>query len=104
MAKLSYATVRTLRAEFAAGARQVDLARKYGVTPAAIHLIVRHKIWNEAVCEINEWLAPVMSLDAAGLASLGIEHSGTDKTAKLYKPSDKARIKAALIEWLERLA
>ncbi len=52
--------------------------------------------------DLNDWLAPIQ-INAAGLASLGIEHSGTDKTAKLYKPSDKDRIRLALIEHLEGL-
>ena len=53
--------------------------------------------------DINGWLAPIQ-LTAAGLAALGIEHSDTDKAAKLYKPSHKARIKAVLIAHLEGLA
>lgn len=53
--------------------------------------------------DINDWLAPIQ-LTAAGLAILGIEHSDTEKAAKLYKPSDKARIKAALIQHIEGLA
>lgn len=53
--------------------------------------------------DINDWLAPIQ-LTAAGLLVLGIEHSGTEKAAKLYKPSDKARIKAALIAHIEGLA
>lgn len=53
--------------------------------------------------ELQAWLAPV-KIDADGLLQLGIACSRISGTAKLYKPSDKARIKAALIEWLERLA
>lgn len=53
--------------------------------------------------DINEWLGGPVTTTAAGLALLGIEHSGTDKAAKLYRASDKHRIRLALIEWLEGL-
>lgn len=54
--------------------------------------------------DLNDWLGGPVTTSAAGLLLLGITHSGTDKAAKLYKPSDKALIKAALIEWLQGLA
>jgi predicted DNA-binding protein (UPF0251 family) len=45
--KISKETVDAIRAEFAAGATQAAIARKYGVSPAAVCRIVngsRHKV------------------------------------------------------------
>lgn len=52
--------------------------------------------------DLNDWLK-LLSVSAAQLEALGFQ-AHAERNAKLYKPSDKARIKAALIEWLERLA
>ncbi len=46
MTKIKQETVDAIRAEFAAGATQAAIARKYGVSPAAVCRIVngsRHK-------------------------------------------------------------
>lgn len=51
--------------------------------------------------QINERLAPI-SLSAAGLAELGIDHSATDRAAKLYRESDFVRICEALIKRIEQ--
>ncbi|MFA5633438.1 MAG: hypothetical protein WC997_18265, partial [Porticoccaceae bacterium] len=52
--------------------------------------------------DINALLAPI-SLSAAGLAELGIEHSATRKAAKLYRESDVARICAAIIQHISEV-
>jgi group I intron endonuclease len=46
-AKLTWKIVRSIREEFASGARQVDLAKKYGVSQQIINQIVRRKTWIE---------------------------------------------------------
>jgi predicted phage-related endonuclease len=51
---------------------------------------------------INAWLAPI-KVDAAGLALLGIVHSGADKSAKLYRKSDCTRIRAAIVRHIQAL-
>lgn len=52
---------------------------------------------------INDRLAPV-KVDAAGLASLGVIHSGTAGSAKLYRESDVPRICQLLQRHLARVA
>ena len=52
--------------------------------------------------DLNDWLKR-LSVTAAQLEALGFP-AHVERAAKLYKPSDKARIKAALIEWLQGLA
>ena len=52
---------------------------------------------------INEHLSPI-KLDAAGLALLGFEPVATVKASKLYRTSDLARIRVALMDHLARLA
>lgn len=44
-AKLTDTAVRGIRAEYAAGAKQVALARRYGVHQTLISLVVRRKVW-----------------------------------------------------------
>ena len=44
-AKTTEADVLSIRSEYAAGARQVDLASKYGLHQTTISDIVRRKIW-----------------------------------------------------------
>lgn len=51
---------------------------------------------------INEHLAPI-KLDAAGLEALGFTPVATVKASKLYRASDLARIRVALIAHLENL-
>jgi colicin import membrane protein len=46
-------------------------------------------------------IAP-LGISAAGLAELGIAHSATDKAAKLYRQSDIAAIRRALISHIEK--
>jgi putative phage-type endonuclease len=53
--------------------------------------------------QINERIAPV-SVDAAGLASLGFPHAASDKSAKLYHEADFPRICAALVQHLHTVA
>lgn len=53
--------------------------------------------------QINERLAPI-TLTAEGLGRLGFTHALTDKSAKLYRESDVARICAALIRHIESVA
>jgi len=50
--------------------------------------------------QINERLAPI-SLTADGLATLGVKHAATDKSAKLYHESDFELICTALIAHLQ---
>lgn len=45
--KLTLEQVREMRSEYAAGCRQVDLAKKYSVRQCTISAIVRHAIWAE---------------------------------------------------------
>jgi predicted DNA-binding protein (UPF0251 family) len=50
--KIKQETVDAIRAEFAAGATQAAIARKYGVSPAAVCRIVngsRHKVKETAI-------------------------------------------------------
>lgn len=44
-ARLSSEDVQTIRVKYAAGAKQVTLAKEYEVSYQLIHLIVRRKIW-----------------------------------------------------------
>jgi predicted phage-related endonuclease len=53
--------------------------------------------------QINERIAPV-SIDAAGLASLGFPPAATDKNAKLYHEVDFPRICIALVQCLQSAA
>jgi predicted phage-related endonuclease len=53
--------------------------------------------------QINERIAPV-SIDAAGLASLGFPPAATDKSAKLYHEGDFPRICMALVQRLQSAA
>ena len=46
---------------------------------------------------INARFKGCVKLDAAGLALMGIEHSATDKSARLYRESDIWRICRALV-------
>ena len=46
---------------------------------------------------INARFKGCVKLDAAGLALMGIEHSATDKSARLYRESDIGRICRALV-------
>ena len=75
MSKLDYAMAKSIRSEFAAGASQRILARKYGVSQPLISYVVNGSIWNEAVGEINAALAP-LSITAEGLASIGFQSCG----------------------------
>jgi len=50
--------------------------------------------------DINARLSPIQ-LTADGLAALGFPHAGTDRAAKLYRPSDFPRICEALIAHVE---
>lgn len=52
---------------------------------------------------INEYLAPI-KMDAAGLAALGFEPVAVVKASKLYRASDLAHIRAALVRHLQGLA
>lgn len=52
--------------------------------------------------QINALLAPV-SVTRAGIASLGIEPAGQERSAVLYRESDVSRICTALIEHLSRV-
>jgi putative phage-type endonuclease len=52
---------------------------------------------------INERIAP-LSIDAAGLASLGFPHAATEKAAKLYHEADFPRICLALAQRLQAAA
>jgi putative phage-type endonuclease len=52
---------------------------------------------------INERIAP-LSIDAAGLASLGFQHAATEKAAKLYHEADFPRICLALVQRLQAAA
>ena len=52
---------------------------------------------------INEYLAPI-KMDAAGLAALGFEPVAVVKASKLYRASDLAHIRAALVRHLQSLA
>ena len=45
--KLSWDSVRAMRKDRAAGATQVDLASKYGVSPTHVTLILTNKAWRE---------------------------------------------------------
>lgn len=101
MAKLSYEDVKAIRLERRNGALNKDLAKKYGVTPTAIGLIVRNRTWNDPVCEINARIAP-LSITADGLASLGFQPVGKEGAARLYAEADMGRICAALIQVIER--
>jgi hypothetical protein len=44
-AKLTAVAVQALRGEYARGARQVDLAKRYGLHQTAVSLIVTRKTW-----------------------------------------------------------
>ena len=46
---------------------------------------------------INARFGGRIKLDAAGLALMGIEHSATEKSARLYRESDIGRICRALV-------
>lgn len=87
MAKLNYETVKAIRKEYRSGTKQIDLARKFGVTAANISLIVQNKIWEESICEINARIAP-LTITADGLAQLGFQPVGTERAAKLYNLAD----------------
>ena len=52
---------------------------------------------------INEYLAPI-KMDAAGLAALGFEPVAVVKASKMYRASDLAHIRAALVRHLQSLA
>ena len=52
---------------------------------------------------INEHLAPI-SINAAGLAALGFEPVAVVKASKMYRASDLAHIRAALVRHLQSLA
>jgi len=45
--KLTPDQVRTIRNRHHAGARQADLAREYGMSPATIHQIIRRVLWRD---------------------------------------------------------
>jgi hypothetical protein len=47
MARLTWDSVRAIRAEAASGVRQFELARKYGASPMAISRVVRRESWTE---------------------------------------------------------
>lgn len=51
--------------------------------------------------QINDLMAP-LAVTAAGLASLGFEHVGTDKAAKLYREVDLPAILESAIRHLQR--
>ena len=48
-AKLTPETVRLIRAEYAEQPRVHELARKYGVTPSAMHGVVHRRTWKEVI-------------------------------------------------------
>jgi len=100
MSKLTFAEVRAIRAEYQSGARQIDLARKFGVSAQNISLIVKNKIWDERVCEINARIAP-LSISADGLSQLGFDPVGHERAAKLYAASDLQKILDAMVEVIE---
>ena len=87
MSKLDYSMAKAIRSEFAAGASQRILARKYGVSQSAISYVISGDTWNEAVGEINAAIAP-LSITADGLASIGFASCGQDRAAKLYNAAD----------------
>jgi DNA invertase Pin-like site-specific DNA recombinase len=45
LAKLTEDDVRKMRAEYAAGARQVDLAARYGIWQGTVSSILRRRTW-----------------------------------------------------------
>lgn len=45
--KLTWAIVREIRAQAAAGAKQISLAAQYGVTPACVNVIVKNRTWRD---------------------------------------------------------
>ena len=103
MAKLSYEDVKAIRLERSNGALNTDLAKKYGVTPTTIGLIVRHRTWNDPTCDINARIAP-LGITADGLASLGFQPVGKEGAAKLYAEADFLRICHNLVELVRQAA
>jgi len=99
-AKLTAEKAQAIRAEREQGAKQQDLARKYGVSRSLISLVVNRKNWDGLVCEINAAIAP-LSITADGLAQLGFAHVATEKAAKLYRTADLPRIYAAMVAHIE---
>lgn len=100
MAKLTYKTVKAIREAHLAGARQIDLAHKYGITAANVSLIVKNKIWNDRLCEINARIAP-LSISADGLSQLGFEPVEHQRSAKLYAATDLPAILQAMVDVLQ---
>lgn len=99
-AKLTAEKAQAIRAEYANGAKQQDLANKYGVSRSLISLVVNKKHWDGPVCDINASIAP-LSITAEGLATLGFPHVGTEKAAKLYRAADLPAIYAAMVRHIE---
>lgn len=98
-AKLSYATIMSIRAKHEAGATQRQLAEMHGVSQSLISNVVNKKIWHGDLFDINARMAPV-SITADGLAELGFVHVRQDKAAKLYRETDYPLIVRAIVSRL----
>jgi hypothetical protein len=101
MSKLDYEKARAIRVAYAAGGKQKDIARQFGVSATLISYVVNNRIWNEAIGQINAAIAP-LSITADGLAQLGFPHVGTDRAAKLYAESSFEGILSALAKTIAR--
>jgi DNA-binding XRE family transcriptional regulator len=99
--KLTLAQVRDIRANAKAGAKQLNLARRYGVSAQTICSIVKGDTWDELICELNAAIAP-LSITADGLAQLGFRPVGQERAAKLYAGEDFPRICAALQQVIQQ--
>jgi putative phage-type endonuclease len=92
-----------LAAQQAAAPAPIGLAAVAPAGPAPAAAATQTETPTLKLGDINARLSPI-SLTAAGLAELGIQHSATDKAARLYRESDWPRICAALMQHLQRAA